>query len=368
MANLNTGIRGRLDALLKTVVEIKSGLLNDGILPDQFLQDNHIRVIDHDFTNFGDGTTHTSPILFKPRPLVFFKNHYVDFSLITDSVLRPRAMHYPTSGGPLFGDEWLSKRVLDPSNRVGMYTEASARYLHQWAYGHGIRQGLPPGTPNLSSLVGISPVGSGSSFHAEGTFIDLFDGHSVQRYTSDVLAYDSEAQGVKPHLILLGTQENTGCNGSMMYGELVLLIAAMINRAYQAAVVDEVPDKEDVVAHIEREEDLLFKDEKSFPVLMVSVVRPQHARIFYTCMDGEDLVIRQSELYSLEQKNDRTLDFLSRFLLSSPLDEQLQPQGMFKVLQPLQHVQGQQNPKQRKRKRDEAGSPSSSEKENFPEE
>lgn len=52
----------------------------------------------------------------------------------------------------------------------------------------------------------------------------------------------------------------------MMYGELLLLVAAMINRAYQAATVDELPETQYVVPHLETEEDLLFKNEKRFPV------------------------------------------------------------------------------------------------------
>lgn len=152
MANLSTGIRGKFDALLKMVFGIKSGLLNDGIVPDQFLQENHIHVIDHDFKNFKDGTTHTSPILFEPRPLIFFQNHYVDFSLITEPIQRQNAF-YPTAGAPLYGDARRSQRALESPNR---YTEAAAHYLYRWAYGHGIRQGV---VGCLSSLVGISPVG-----------------------------------------------------------------------------------------------------------------------------------------------------------------------------------------------------------------
>lgn len=59
MSNLNTGVRGRLDALLDTVTESKKSLLNDGVVPDQFLQDNHIRVIAYDFENYSSGTDHT---------------------------------------------------------------------------------------------------------------------------------------------------------------------------------------------------------------------------------------------------------------------------------------------------------------------
>lgn len=109
------------------------------------------------------------------------------------------------------------------------------------------------------------PFRGGNGLYAIGTCFDIFDSASGQRYRSEILEYDREVKGDKPHLILLGTQENTGHDGSIMYGELVLLLAAMWNRAYQAAVVEEGPDI-DVIAHVEDEKDLLFKDERRFPV------------------------------------------------------------------------------------------------------
>jgi hypothetical protein len=54
---------------------------------------------------------------------------------------------------------------------------------------------------------------------------------------------------------------------------------------------------------------------------MVSVVGPQHARILYACMDGRDMVIRQSKLYSFEKRLAAPWDLFARILLSSPLLE-----------------------------------------------
>jgi hypothetical protein len=51
----------------------------------------------------------------------------------------------------------------------------------------------------------------------------------------------------------------------VIFGELVLLLAAMRNRTYQASVVEEGSDI-DVKAHIKDEENLLFKDGKRFSV------------------------------------------------------------------------------------------------------
>lgn len=63
----------------------------------------------------------------------------------------------------------------------------------------------------------------------------------------------------------------------------------------------------------------LFPDETRFPVLMLSFVGPQHGRLFYACMNGEIIVIRQSKLYSSEQQTTAPLDLFARLLLSRPL-------------------------------------------------
>lgn len=54
---------------------------------------------------------------------------------------------------------------------------------------------------------------------------------------------------------------------------------------------------------------------------MVSIVGVQHARISYACMNGMEVVIRQSQLWSMKEKDEDLLNFLSSALLSIPLDE-----------------------------------------------
>jgi hypothetical protein len=57
---------------------------------------------------------------------------------------------------------------------------------------------------------------------------------------------------------------------------------------------------------------------------MVSLVGPQHARIYYACMDGSDVVVRQSRLYSFEKRETAPLDYFASFLASTPLEEALE--------------------------------------------
>lgn len=54
---------------------------------------------------------------------------------------------------------------------------------------------------------------------------------------------------------------------------------------------------------------------------MVSLVGPQHGRIYYACMDGLEMVIRQSSLFSFEKRETAPWDFFARILLSNPLQE-----------------------------------------------
>lgn len=93
----------------------------------------------------------------------------------------------------------------------------------------------------------------------------LFGGFSRADYSSYVNEYDNEVYGPKPHLILLGAQTHTGKDGSIMLGELLLILTAMHNRAYQPSRV--IKGEAGILeADVWDENDLLFKDECKFPV------------------------------------------------------------------------------------------------------
>lgn len=54
---------------------------------------------------------------------------------------------------------------------------------------------------------------------------------------------------------------------------------------------------------------------------MVSCVGPQHARVLYAIMDDFNVIIRQSRIYSFEQRDVDVLDIFSTHLLSRPIEE-----------------------------------------------
>lgn len=121
-----------------------------------------------------------------------------------------------------------------------------------------------------------------------------------------------------PHILFSGYQPLNGTDGQ--------------NRAEQLNVKDD----EDAEALFEKEPEKLrnykrrFPKENRFPVLMLSYVGPQHGKLFYACMNGQQLVVWQSKLYSFECRATVPLDLFARFLLSSPLREAPAAQGQTK--------------------------------------
>lgn len=105
-----------------------------------------------------------------------------------------------------------------------------------------------------------------------------------------------------------------------------ILIAGMQHRAKQRIIDDEDEQKslfecdfpEDYVRKKIEQYDLEYPDEKHFPVLLLSCIGPQHARDFYACIDGNTLLIQQSELFDFRTLDLGTLDLFAHLLLSSP--------------------------------------------------
>lgn len=104
-----------------------------------------------------------------------------------------------------------------------------------------------------------------------------------------------------------------GKDDSIKVGELSSIITMMRCRANQPKVDEDDQELEP--------RQLEFEKEKRFPVLMVSVMGPQHGRMFYACMDGGTLVIRQSRLFSFERKDTAPWELFQRVIVSCPLTE-----------------------------------------------
>lgn len=124
-----------------------------------------------------------------------------------------------------------------------------------------------------------------------------------------------------PHLAFHLLDDKEGWEDAILYCELCAIVEAMKGRANQRLVDSEsVREELDECDGEGREvHPYLFDDEEHFPMLMVSCVLPQHARLFTACMSQRKLVIRQSKLYSFEWKDKAPVDLFARVFLSKPL-------------------------------------------------
>ncbi|PYH34227.1 uncharacterized protein BO87DRAFT_459091 [Aspergillus neoniger CBS 115656] len=133
-----------------------------------------------------------------------------------------------------------------------------------------------------------------------------------------------------PHLALhLLDHTAVAHDDSILYSEFSALVSAMRGRALQPKV-DSESEREELYDHEDAGEEykeflpqpckVMFPDEEIFPVLLISCVLPQHARIFAACMYQGKLVIRQSKLYSFEWRDKAPVELFTRVFFSKPVD------------------------------------------------
>ncbi|PLB52087.1 hypothetical protein P170DRAFT_422996 [Aspergillus steynii IBT 23096] len=114
-----------------------------------------------------------------------------------------------------------------------------------------------------------------------------------------------------PHVTMMIYRRFNGPEGSMLHSELVPIISAMRSRAYQPKVKEhEMDDLFEGKPFADKPR--VFPKEKRFPVLLLSFVGPQHARIFYAYVeDGNKLIIRQ-------RLADAPVELFARFPVGRP--------------------------------------------------
>lgn len=128
------------------------------------------------------------------------------------------------------------------------------------------------------------------------------------------------------HIILVTVNACDGSDDKILPGEVAAIVTAIRNRLKQPnvdgydderkeALFDQVRDNPSDAGRLPPS----FATEARFPVLMVSFLGPQHGRMFYASMDGGELVIQQSRLYSFEKKNTAPWDIFTCWLLGRPL-------------------------------------------------
>ncbi|GKZ34468.1 hypothetical protein AbraIFM66950_004743 [Aspergillus brasiliensis] len=159
------------------------------------------------------------------------------------------------------------------------------------------------------------------TLHYENFEMGYYNNRSFWR-VMDVMEPQPEPKTGKiyPHLMLHLLGIKVAREDSILFSELSALVCAMRARANQRKVdsEDELMQLEETVGEGLEDYPFLFPDEEEFPVLLISCVLPQHARILAASMYQRTLVIRQSKLYSFEYRDDAPVDLFTRFFLSRP--------------------------------------------------
>ncbi|GAQ47654.1 hypothetical protein AtubIFM54640_010192 [Aspergillus tubingensis] len=294
MPSSTTRNRVVLEGLFKTILEWRKQVPKDGHVNIRSLKDVE-HVVQFDFENLDNAESNLAmvpPILFKPMDLADLERHPVDPKLareFLDIDQDDSDRNFPI--GPI-------DRVRQVSTFIEDRTTREARS----------QQGLQ------------SVEAPESTFWLEAILAYNYSNNGW--WTAECLVEPRPDNG-KPylHLAFHLLDDKEGWEDAILYSELCAIVEAMKGRANQRLVDSEyVREELDECGGRGKEvHPYLFHDEEHFPVLMVSCVLPQHARLFMACMSQRKLVIRQSKLYSFEWKDEAPVDLFARVFLSKPL-------------------------------------------------
>lgn len=330
----------------KPEISVSTEASGQNEVTDGSLSEFNIIRVPYNFEDLGErnGLDEKPPILFSPLPQEFLDANPIDLSQSgwpQHEERLPRFREYnpsmDTTGSPSSASELWS---------VSECVQSTCAFVTEWATGF-LRPKLLESKPTLlvwkqglDRVWSDLPMNISLRYETDCSSLPnpfLVDGtlHGGYPHSSDawdawrVFEPDPTISTPRlPHVSFSMMQSFNGRNGAMLYGELAPIIQAMRNRANQAkAQVDQTEEEalfkmeaDEFEAHLTKHGHQ-FARETRFPVLMLSFVGPQHGRIFYACMDGQKLVIRQSDLCSFERTDHAFFDLFSRLLLSKPLKE-----------------------------------------------
>ncbi|PKY04385.1 hypothetical protein P168DRAFT_327343 [Aspergillus campestris IBT 28561] len=211
------------------------------------------------------------PVLFLLRPQNIITEHPIDFD--DDFFTRPTEAGVPEDDP---SPATQVKKILDDEGIFFHRGVSLSQYIEDWAM-DGYLRCFPTGCPNLATFCGIQGVGTPHALNAETRGFQRYRGFFNIRWETRIYEYGKK-------------------NPNGVWVSLHSIVTAMRCRAYQPATFDEdailVGDAEQSQngePEPDCEDKLAFKDEKRFPVMMVSLVGPQHVRALYACMDAKRL-------------------------------------------------------------------------------
>ncbi|KAK1148459.1 hypothetical protein N8T08_009464 [Aspergillus melleus] len=234
-----------------------------------------------------------------------FARHPIDRSFDPDSSMEFRDYHPIQDQAHWWTPFYCALEILD--------------YLEDYAVGE-YRKNVRPKALSLVELRGLEHVRHPNPL---GLFTTFYGTYSLTSgaWSAKIFIEPERIDGkrVHPHLTLGVLQHVNGQEGTMLYGELDPIITMMYARSQQPDVPKEAEEALFEPEAMPEFEPKAFMSEDRFPILLLSFLGPQHGRVFYACMDGDQLVIRQSRLYDFRKLESAPFDLFSRLLLSQPL-------------------------------------------------
>ncbi|KAL3481969.1 hypothetical protein BJX99DRAFT_217896 [Aspergillus californicus] len=316
-------LRHRLHSLWTSLTDPRMDwhLESENAVSSRFLMNNNITLTMHAFSVLNtkaENLNKKPPVLFLLRPPSIINEHPID---LNGELFRVADDPSPANQ--------MEKIFSDAEDTFYYSGESLAHYIQAWAM-YSYPRHLPPGCPNLATLCNIQAIAAPHAFNMETRGFTRSSHRVNIQWQTRVYEYiNTRPNGSTfyPHIILLGVQSCNGGAESISLGELTSIVTAMRCRAHQPAAFDEGPilagdaeQSEDGDPEPAREDKLAFRNERRFPVIMVSLVGPHHVRIIYACMDGLRLSIRVSGCHEI-QATDDMMSKIAAVLLSSPLVE-----------------------------------------------
>ncbi|PWY85611.1 hypothetical protein BO83DRAFT_413425 [Aspergillus eucalypticola CBS 122712] len=245
--------------------------------------------------------------------------YYNSFSKMTENVVRERviSLYHIVTG-----------EVEGPKKRCGLVMADKADWSDELCHFFGelaLATEIGPGL--RSSLLDVYKVRHISHPHpfmlsarAYGFFPNFEDGWKIDL----CLEPDRRIKSPLPHIMLTASQPAQAREGSILYGELAVIVSVMHDRAIQPEVGSEEEMKKLSRMDLEELDEVVgekapaFPNEQKFPLLLLSLVNPRHARILCAYMSDDLLVVETSKIYSFEEKESAPIGLFLSWLFASP--------------------------------------------------
>ncbi|PYH66540.1 uncharacterized protein BO88DRAFT_445403 [Aspergillus vadensis CBS 113365] len=215
---------------------------------------------------------------------------------------------------------WAERYGLVVADKAD-WSDELCHFFGELALATRVGRGLHSSLPDLYKVRHIShPHPFALSHGSYGSFPNFEDVWKIDL----CLEPDRRIKSALPHIMLTASQPAQAREGSILYGELAVIVSVMHDRAIQPEVGSEEEMKKLSRMDLEELDEVVgekapaFPNEQKFPLLLLSLVNPRHARILCAYMSDDLLVVEMSKIYSFEEKESAPIGLFLSWLFASP--------------------------------------------------